>query len=122
VVVPEIDALLAHVIGRHLDGDQIANQKPDAVRPQTPGTHGEDRLPVVEEDACHEASAAARPRRRRLRAVLGHSELRAKSSPPERGAVPCRSAGPQVRSRRLALPTVFEVELDLLAFDDLLQL
>jgi hypothetical protein len=54
--------------------------------------------------------------------VLGHSELRAKSSPPERGAVPCRSAGPQVRSHRLALPTVFEVELDLLAFDDLLQL
>jgi hypothetical protein len=50
------------------------------------------------------------------------SVCRGGSSPPERGSRSRWSAGPQVRGGQLALPTVFEIELDLLAFDDLPQL
>jgi hypothetical protein len=50
------------------------------------------------------------------------SVFQAGSATPARGSLSRRSAGPQVRGGRLALPTVFEVELDLLAFDDLPQL
>src|SRR3954447_26493135 len=53
--MPKRDATAREIVRRHLDGDAIAGENPDAESPHLPRSRGEQLVSVLEIDAEHRA-------------------------------------------------------------------
>ena len=83
-----------------------------------PLEHRHDGPPLTQWDATTEEVSSTRCQKKEP----AWADASANAVPPRPDTLSPRSAGPQVRCCHLPLPTLFEVVLDLLAFDDLVQL